>query len=331
VDLSAALPGEFDAEQVALRDSVRDFLASPGYSWGRLAGELGLTALAIPEEHGGFGATAVEAGIALEEAGAALLSAPLLSTTLAALSLDPAHPAAAELLPALAAGTTVGTLALDGAVTVAGDVLDGRVEHVLDGDVAGVFVVAAGEDLFAVSPGDAVRVWPVPTLDETRGQASVLLSAAPARLVAAGGAAHARDLRHAALAAESVGVARAALRICVEHLRTRHQFGVPLSTFQALRHRVADLYVQLEQATSTARHALRVTGTAEFALAAPAAKLAATEAAYAIAKEAIQLLGGIGFTWEHPAHRYLKRATANRLLADDPAALRRLLLARAYP
>ncbi|WP_426512371.1 acyl-CoA dehydrogenase family protein [Dactylosporangium sp. McL0621] len=318
---------EFTPEQVALRESVRDFFASPGYSWARLTGELGLTALAVAEEHGGFGASAVEAGIVLEEAGAALLSAPLLSTTAAILALDPGS----DLLKPLAEGTSIATLALGGAVearpTAHGTVLDGRVEHVLDGDAADVFLVEVGGDLYAT---DAAVVQPVPTLDVTRGQATLILTAAPARLVAPAGAAHALAVMHALLAAESIGVARASLHSTVEHLRTRHQFGVALSTFQALRHRVADLYVLLEQATSTARYALRCFGTAEFAIAAPLAKLAATEAAWTITRDAIQLLGGVGFTWEHPAHRYLKRATAGHLLFGDPPALRRLLLARAF-
>ncbi|WP_344407307.1 acyl-CoA dehydrogenase family protein, partial [Dactylosporangium fulvum] len=202
----------------------------------------------------------------------------------------------------------------------------GVVEHVLDGDAADVFLVAAGADLYLVRE---CEVRPQPTLDQTRGQATLTLTGAPADLVAAGGAAHALDLLHAALAAESVGVARAALALAVEHLRTRRQFGVPLATFQALRHRVADLHVLLEQATSTVWYTLRAAGTDEFPVAAPLAKLTATEAAYTVTRAAIQLLGGIGFTWEHPAHRYLKRATANRLLALDPVALRRLLLARA--
>ncbi|WP_433087759.1 acyl-CoA dehydrogenase family protein [Dactylosporangium sp. CA-052675] len=355
--------GEFTAEQTALRESVRDFFASPGYSWDRLTGELGLTALAVAEEHGGFGATAVEAGIVLEEAGAALLSAPLLSTTAAILALAPASgrlgslaagtaigapalepvsgrlgtaigaPAldpVSGLLESLAAGTTIGALALGDGVearpTADGIVLDGRAEHVLDGDAADVFLVEAAGDLYAT---DAAVVQPVPTLDTTRGQATLILTAAPARPVAPAGAAHALAVVRALLAAESVGVARAALRSTVDHLRTRHQFGVPLSTFQALRHRVADLYVLLEQATSTARYALRCHGTAEFAVAAPLAKLSAAEAAWTITRESIQLLGGIGFTWEHPAHRYLKRATAGHLLFGDPPTLRRQLLAHA--
>ncbi|WP_238007949.1 acyl-CoA dehydrogenase family protein [Dactylosporangium sp. AC04546] len=317
------------SEHDELRASVRAFLADPGYSWARLTGELGLTALVVPESHGGFGATLLEAGIALEEAGAALLSAPLLSTVTASAALDPSVPAAAALLPALAEGTTIATLALGGDCAVDGGRLTGTARHVLDGDAADVFVVAAGDDLYAVSAAVAdVRVHP--TLDQTRGQATVVFDAVQASLVAPGGAGHALAVLHAGLAAESLGVARAALATVVEHLRTRRQFGVPLATFQALRHRVADLHVLVEQATSTVWYALRAPA-AEFATAAPLAKLVATEAAWTVTTQAIQLLGGIGFTWEHPAHRYLKRATANRLLALDPVALRRRLLAGAYP
>ncbi len=315
-------------EQLALRDSAAAFFRT-GADWGRLSGELGLTALAIGEDHGGFGASLVEAGIVLEEAGAALLPAPLLSTTVAALALDPALPGAAALLPALADGSLIGTVALDGTCTAspAGDgfVLDGSFAHVLDAGAAGVVLVSDGAALYAVTDPD-VRV--LPTLDQTRGQGAVTLWQTPGRLVSRD-AAHARDLLHAALAAESVGVARASLRLTVAHLRTREQFGVPLATFQALRHRVADLHVQLEQAVSSVWYALGAHNTPDFATAAPLAKLVATEAAWSVTRASIQLLGGIGFTWEHDAHRYLKRATANRLLAGDPVALRRLLLSRA--
>jgi alkylation response protein AidB-like acyl-CoA dehydrogenase len=316
----------FDDEQIALRETVRDFLRNnTGDVWDRLTGELGLTALAVAEEHGGFGASLVEAGIALEEAGAVLLSAPLLSTVTAAAALDPGCPAAAELLPRLAGGSVRAALALTGDHTLEpGPRLTGVAEHVLDGDVADLFVVAAGGGLYAVTEAD---VQPRTPLDQTRGQARVVFEHAPARLVAAD-ARPAGDLLHATLAIESIGVARTSLQSTVEYLRTREQFGVPLATFQALRHRVADLAVAFEQATSTTWYALRVAGTDEFAVAAPMAKLVATEAAYAITAAGIQLAGGIGFTWEHPAHRYFKRATANRLLAGDPTALRRLIGAR---
>jgi alkylation response protein AidB-like acyl-CoA dehydrogenase len=317
-----------NAEQLALRDSVAAFFGT-GAEWSRLTGELGLTALAIGEEHGGFGATLEEVGIVLEEAGAALLSSPLLATTVAALALDPALPASAALLPGLAAGTLIGTVALHGTCTARPDgdafVLDGSFAHVLDAGTAGLVVVSDGAALYAVT---GMGVQPQPTLDQSRPQGTLVLSQTPARLVSRD-AAHAHDLLHAALAAESVGVARASLRLTAEHLRTREQFGVPLATFQALRHRVADLHVQLEQAMSSVWYALRTHGTAEFATAAPLAKLVAADAAYTVTRASIQLLGGIGFTWEHDAHRYLKRATTNRLLAGDPVALRRLLLARA--
>jgi alkylation response protein AidB-like acyl-CoA dehydrogenase len=115
------------------------------------------------------------------------------------------------------------------------------------------------------------------------------------------------------------------------HLRTREQFGVPLATFQALRHRVADLAVAVEAATSTAWYAMRLAAARdpELHVVAPMAKLVATEAAYRVAAESIQLHGGIGFTWEHDAHLYLKRATVNRLLHGDPLTLRRTVGQRA--
>ncbi|MET7422976.1 acyl-CoA dehydrogenase family protein [Dactylosporangium sp. NPDC005555] len=314
-------------EHLALRDSAAAFFSTGG-DWKRLTGELGLTALAIGEEHGGFGATLVEAGIVLEEAGAALLRSPLLATTVAALSLDPALPASAALLPALASGDLIGAVALDGTCTARpspdGFLLDGSFEHVLDATDAGVVIVSDGTCLFAVDDPD---IRPQPTLDQTRTQGTLVLWQAPGRLVSRD-AAPAHDLLHAALAAESVGVARASLDLTVAHLRTRQQFGVPLATFQALRHRVADLVVQLEQARSSVWHAVRAHGTDSFATAAPLAKLHAADAAWHVTRASIQLLGGIGFTWEHDAHRYLKRATTTRLLAGDPVALRRLLLAR---
>jgi len=324
---------EFSSEQAELRGVVRDFLkVHKGATWQRLTGELGLTALAIGAEYGGAGASLVEVGIVLEEAGAALLPDPLLSTVVAAAALDPALPGAAELLPALAAGTTVATLAIratsGGTATRDGRSyrLDGVWDNVLDGQVADVFVVAADDCLFAVRDAAVTRHT---TVDTTRGQARLVLRGTPGVLVGASTVDHALDLLRAALAVESVGVARASLQSTVDHLKTREQFGVPLATFQALRHRVADLAVALEQATSSAWYALRVADTCEFAVAAPVAKLLACDAAFDITAAAIQLAGGIGFTWEHPAHHYLKRATTNRLLAGDPIALRRLIGRRA--
>jgi alkylation response protein AidB-like acyl-CoA dehydrogenase len=211
--------------------------------------------------------------------------------------------------------------------------LDGVKDYVFDGLRADVVVVAAkaedGPGLFAVRAGDAVRTGH-PTLDQTRPQARFTFAAAPA--VRVGGTdetGRALDLLWAAIAIESVGVARASLAMTVGHLKARQQFGVPLATFQALRHRVADLAVAIEAATSSAWYAIRVAGTDEFAVVAPMAKLVATDAAYQVTAQGIQLHGGIGITWEHDAHRYFKRATANRLLLGDPVALRRIVGTRA--
>jgi alkylation response protein AidB-like acyl-CoA dehydrogenase len=314
-------------EQRDLRAAVRRLLErADAPLWTKMVDELGLTALVVPEEHGGFGASLVEVAVALEETGAALAPVPLLATATATAAIDAATPAGAALLPDLAAGTVVATLALgDLRATPDGEAyrVDGTASHVLDGARADVAVVVCAEGLFAVPLAHATRTVH-PTLDQTRSQATLVFDGAPASRVGSSGV-HAVSLLRAGLAVESVGVARAALAAAVAHLRTREQFGAPLATFQALRHRVADLTVRVEAATSSAWYAVRVAGTDEFPVAATVAKLVATEAAYAVTGECIQLFGGIGFTWEHDAHRYFKRATANRLVAGDPVALRREL------
>ncbi|PZM97817.1 MAG: acyl-CoA dehydrogenase [Actinobacteria bacterium] len=346
----------FTAEQTALRDTVRRFLArhvtsdrvraADGFDaelWRRFAGELGVTALAIAEEHGGFGASEVELGVVLEETGRVLLPVPYLSTVTAAAAVDPAL--GADLLPKLADGSVIATLALaepgEGwtperwscAARRDGEEyrLDGVKEHVLDGAAADVAIVGAICDgqpgLYAVRADEFRRV-SHDTLDPTRRQARLEFAGARASLVSRD-AHRALELLWAALAVESVGVARASLERTCEYLKTRRQFGVPLAHFQALRHRVADLAVAVEAATSSAWYALRVAGTDEFAVAAPLAKVVATRAAYTVTAESIQLHGGIGFTWEHDAHLYFKRATANRLLLGDEVALRRLIAERA--
>jgi alkylation response protein AidB-like acyl-CoA dehydrogenase len=140
-----------------------------------------------------------------------------------------------------------------------------------------------------------------------------------------GPAAPAVDLLHVAMAAEAVGGARRALEMSVEHLKVREQFGRPLGSFQALRHRVADLTVELEAATSTTWYAARAVAdqSQDLPVVAPLAKAAATSAFTHIAGECIQLHGGIGFTWEHDAHLYFKRAWTTALLHDSRALRRR--------
>jgi alkylation response protein AidB-like acyl-CoA dehydrogenase len=328
---------DFTAEQSALRDTVRGYLSrSDDPQWSVLAGQLGLAGIAVPERCGGAGASLVEVAVVVEEAGRALLCLPYLSTVAAAAAVE--ADLAGDLLAGIASGATVAVLALDGPATArrdgAGYRLDGVKRHVLDGGHADVAVVAADCDgrpgLYAVRAGD-LDCQAHPTLDQTRGQATLTLAGSPGVLAGADPHAVGRavDLVRALLAVESLGVAGASLAMTVAHLRDRRQFGVALAAFQALRHRVADLAVAVQAATSAAWYAVRVADTGEFPVAAPLAKLCATETAYAVTAESIQLHGGIGFTWEHPAHRYFKRATANRLLYGDPVALRRLVGARA--
>ncbi len=321
----------FTPEQEELRATVRAAFAKGRPLWTVLAAEIGATALAVAEEDGGFGASLIEVGVVVEEAGAVLLAEPYLSTVAGAALL-----AGQPILPAVAAGERVATLALGApecTATRTGDgyVLDGVKDYVTDGARADVFVVSAvcdGKLGLYLAEGAEKRAHE--TLDQSRPLARCTFAATPAvRLEAS--VERALDVARALLAVESVGVARASLAMTVDFLLTRKQFGVPLASFQALRHRVADLHVRSEAATSAAWHALRAveSGAPDSAVAARIGKLVATQAAYAITAESIQLHGGIGFTWEHPAHRYFKRATANLQLFGDPATLRREIAALA--
>jgi alkylation response protein AidB-like acyl-CoA dehydrogenase len=320
-------------------------------SWKQLAGELGLTGLAVAEEFGGAGGTLLDLGVALEETGRALLPAPYLSTvvTAAVLSSHSSREESADLLPWLAEGSLIGAVALGDArtpwrtellpVTIVDGRLTGTVDHVLDGLAADVLVVAALEEgtpgLFVVrTSAEGVHREDLPTLDQTRPQARIRFADTPAVQIATGADAvsHAQDLLSLALACEAVGSARAALENAVAHLLTRTQFGRALGSFQSLRHRVADLTVAVESASATAGRAAwaAVEAPAEFAVAAPLAKAVCSEALSLTAGECIQLLGGIGITWEHSAHLYLKRATATRQLGGSPRDLRRLAWSRAH-
>ena len=175
-------------------------------------------------------------------------------------------------------------------------------------------------------------VTPTGTLDQTRSQATVEFRGAPA--VAAGRAAErAQELLRVMLAVESAGAAAHCLDVTVGYLKTRVQFGRPIGEFQALRHRCANLAVEVASARATAYAAVRAAaGTAspaELAVLGPLAKRHCADVFWHVAAEMIQLHGGIGFTWEHEAHRYLKRAKTSQLLHGNPAELRRLVSRRA--
>jgi alkylation response protein AidB-like acyl-CoA dehydrogenase len=333
--------------------------AAPGYPpelWRTLVGELELTGLAIAEEYGGTGAGFVEVALVLEELGRVLLPVPYLATvTAASVVQEVAAPAVAgPILERIAAGA-VATLALaeDGRALLAagsgaiaraapdGIVVDGCKEHVLDGAVAEIAVVSAvlGDELVLLAvdlASDGVRAEPLTTLDLTRPQARLRFSGAAAvRLTSPGtgeaALAYALALAWVALAAESAGAARSCLTSTVAYLGEREQFGRPIGSFQALKHRCADLAMEVEAATSTAYYASGAVAALpdELLVVAPLAKLYCARAFLHAAGEAIQLHGGIGFTWEHPAHLFFKRAKSTELLFGGPSELRNAIDARA--
>jgi alkylation response protein AidB-like acyl-CoA dehydrogenase len=321
--------------------------------WARLAGELGLTGLALPERYGGAGGGFTELGIVLEEAGRALLCAPLLSTVVLAasplLGLGD-DTACADYLPGIAEGSTIATLALtepspdeDAAAVTAthgpdGWILSGTAPYVLDGQTATLLLVPArtqaGISVFAVDgAASGLRREPRATLDQTRRLADLTFTGTPARLLGdegRAGPALARtlDLAAAALAAEQAGGAARATEMAVDYAKTRVQFGRTIGSFQAIKHKLADLHLDVESARSAAWNALRVadedpSGLAE---AASLAKACCGDAFVRVTGENIQVHGGIGVTWEHPAHLYFKRAQASQQLFGNAAYHRQRLV-----
>jgi alkylation response protein AidB-like acyl-CoA dehydrogenase len=364
----------FTDEQEELRGSVRHFLDSTsplpevrrlmatedGYSppvWGRMAGELGLQGLAIPERWGGMGFGYVELGIVLEEMGRALLCAPYLASVgLAANALLASgdEDACAAFLPGIASGETIATLALtedggrwdEGGIALAaapsgdGWRLDGHKAFVLDGHVATLVLVAArtprGLSLLAVEgDADGMTRTAVPTLDETRKLARIEFAGTAARLVGEEGGAWPAlsatlDAAAIALAAEQVGGAQRCLDMSVEYARARHQFGRPIGSFQAIKHKCADMLLRIESARSAARYAAwaAAESSPEVPVVASLAKAVCSDAFFHAAAESIQIHGGIGFTWEHDAHLFFKRAKADQLFLGDSAYHREQLAQR---
>jgi alkylation response protein AidB-like acyl-CoA dehydrogenase len=348
-------------EEKSPETEVRRLMATTeGYDpavWRQMAEQLGLQAMIIPEALGGAGFGYVELLVVLEEMGAALLCAPYFSTVALAtnaLLTSGDEVAQKQWLPQLASGEVIGTLALtedagrwelDAVATTAskrdgGWVLDGHKSFVLDGHTAGLVLVAARSDaglgLFAVE-GDAAGLarTPLATMDQTRKQARLELSSTPATLVGAdGGAAAGLDktlqLAAVALAAEQVGGAQRVLDNAVEYAKNRMQFGRPIGSFQAIKHKCADMLLEVESAKSAAYYGAWAAATDddELPLAASLAKSYCSEAYFHCAAENIQIHGGIGFTWEHHAHLYFKRAKSSELLFGDPAYHRELLAQR---
>ena len=344
------------AEQEELRDVVRSFLddkssepavraamvTDTGYDesvWTQMAQQLGLQGLALPEQHGGGGFSFHEVGIVLEEMGRALLCAPYFSTVvLAATALQAAEDAAAqrELLPRIASGELIATVAVDepGLTAELGDsgwVLAGTAGVVLDGHVADVLIVSAGASLFLVerlAPGVVTQL--LPTMDQTRKQAQVWFDQAPARLLGLEGDGQrvldrVLDVAGAGLAMEQAGVAARALDMAVAYAKERVQFDRPIGSFQAVKHTCADMLVKVQSCSSAAGYAAWAVDHApdELPTAAGIAQAYCSDAAWSVAEAALHLHGGIGVTWEHPAHLYFKRAKSSQVLFGTPAAHRR--------
>jgi acyl-CoA dehydrogenase len=319
-------------EHAALRETVRDFCRqhTDAAAWKRLAGELGLTGLAIDERHDGMGGSVAEVAIAAEELGRVLLPVPYLSTALAGAVLGEGDPATAALfLPGIASGALTAGFAFAGDITVTDGRISGVAEHILDGAEAGLFLVRVGDALHAVRAADAA-VTAVGTLDQTRSQATVAFRSAPA-LATGADPQRAEELMRVLLAAESVAAAEHCLEVTIAHLKSRKQFGRPIGKFQALKHRCADLAVEVSAARATAQAAVTAATSApgRLPVLAPLAKRYCVDVYYHVTAEMIQLHGGIGFTWEHEAHRYFKRAKTSQLLLGTPAELRRLVAQRA--
>ncbi|WP_433336021.1 acyl-CoA dehydrogenase family protein [Spirillospora sp. CA-294931] len=299
--------------------------------WTRLTGGMGLAGLAVPEDRGGSGAGHAEVAVVMEELGAALTPVPYLaSAVLAANVLLDAEETAEDLLPGVADGTTVATFA----VPIAGDprpearggALTGTAPRVLAGADAGLILVTAATDegagLFAVdgaAPG--LTRTPLTTLDLTRPQATLTFDATPARWIGpATAAGRALDLAAVALAAEQLGGLRRCLDAIVGYAKLRVQFGRYVGSFQGVKHRLADMHCVLEQAESVVRYAAWTADESpdELPVAAALAQSYLGRAYFQVARDHLLLHGGIGFTWEHDAHLYYKRAKSAELLLGPP-------------
>ncbi|BBZ31225.1 acyl-CoA dehydrogenase (plasmid) [Mycolicibacterium madagascariense] len=339
--------------ETAVRNTMESADGVDRATWRRLGTELGVLGLAVPTEFGGDGAGLVMAAGVVEELGAALLCGPVVGTlclaipTLCAVS----DAAVRDLhLPGLMSGARIATLALPSPrgvfdaelveVSATGDdggwTLSGIVDHVVDGSVADTLFVAArtadGVALFAVdATSDGVTRQPLSTMDLTRRQARVVFDQCAGALVAAEAETPevcTRALLHAAvlLAAEQVGGAQRMLDATVAHVSSRLQFGQPIGAFQAVKHRCANMLVALEQARTATYHAAWALDddSDDPRLAASLARVVASEAYTWISTSAIQLHGGLGFTWEGLPHLYFKRATTDALIlgsVEDHVAL----------
>jgi alkylation response protein AidB-like acyl-CoA dehydrogenase len=355
------------SELAALREAVRDLIEGsggiaaarqrlskePGYdqdAWRLLGTEMGLAGLGLPEDRGGAGGGLAELTVVAEELGRTLLPVPFFSSTvLAGQILARCPDTGPGVLARLSAGGELAAFAgtdPDGCwrpdrlpvQANADGRLTGQAGFVLDGAAAAHLVVAArtpaGCDLFLVD-GDAegVQRRALETLDPTRAQASVTLQNTPGTPLTTGGAGAAAvtaglDVALVVLAAEQVGGAAACLDLAVEYAKLRQQFSRPIGSFQAIKHKLADLLLLVEMGRSAVDRAMAAEhDPARLAEAAAVAKIWCSDAYTTVATENVQIHGGIGFTWEHDAHLYFRRARADEQLLGDATFHRERLAA----
>ncbi|MEZ5280473.1 MAG: acyl-CoA dehydrogenase family protein [Acidimicrobiales bacterium] len=347
-------------EDKSPESAVRELMETEnGYDqavWSQMAEQLGLQSLIIPEEYGGQGFGYVELIVVLEEMGRALLCAPFFSSVVLAANalMQSGNTAAMEqYLPGIASGETIATLALAEAngrwdaegvtVEASGDsgsvTLSGEKMFVIDGATANLIIVAAkangGIHLYTVD-GDASGLTreSLATMDQTRKQARLTFDNTPAQHLADTNnfemISTILDLAAVGLAAEQVGGAQFVMEMAVQYAKDRVQFGRPIGSFQAIKHKCADMLLEVESAKSAAYYAgwCAAEMNDELPSVASLAKAYCSEAYFHCAAENIQIHGGIGFTWEHPAHLYFKRAKSSELMFGDPAYHRELLAQR---
>ena len=322
--------------------------------WTSLATELGVVGLAVPEALGGSGGGILEQLVVLEELGRRLVCAPYLASAVLATHtlVESADTAAQERwLPALAAGEMIATLAVaeesgrwdpTGIATTAqldgsGWRVSGVKSYVLDGTIADLLLVAArtpdGVSLFAIEANaDGVTRTALQTVDLTRKLARIEFARTPATPVATIGGGtrtleRVLEVAVTALAAEQVGGAQVALDMAVDYAKQRVQFGRPIGSFQAVKHRCADMLLEVESARTAAYYAgwCIADDTADRSEAVSVAKSSCSAAYVAVAAGNIQVHGGIGFTWEHPAQLYFKRAKSSEALFGQPSRWREQL------
>ena len=341
---------ESRSDEVAVREHMASDAGFDAGVWTQLVEEMGVAGLIIPEEHGGAGMGYVELLVVMEEMGRALFCAPFLGNAVFAANalLHCADEATQkELLAGIAAGTTRATVAfaeggrwdLGGIAMEGGEALTGTKSYVLDGHTADVILVVArdgqGLGLFRVdADASGLTRTALPELDLTRKLAQLDFAGTPATRISQGDQSEALEkvlgLTLAALAAEPVGGAQACLDMATDYAKTRLQFGRPIGSYQGIKHKCADMLVSVEFAKSAAYNACFAAAedAPDFLESAAMAKAYCSESYFKAAADNIQIHGGMGFTWEHSAHLYFKRAKASELLFGDASHHREQLADR---